>query len=389
MVIVLTMPFTQENALSHTFLREVPEPFEEEIVRQANSIPTYPYLDLDVRSSIDALQHRLEDFYTSPHPDDKRACAKISRRFHEYDAAYVPPRALSVVTMGRDLIPWLATANYPEAVSLLTWNAERLARHQERLNQDVPALQEIALQNIGQAAGFGIVRPIAKKLAGMMLRGTKFMAIDSFEAGLRNADGYLYYNGQTPKPFTIALANAYEGGPLGLDTWQPRYPYTATHETWHAVWDGMLGGMNSILNPHRKCAWWGESEVEHATQVGFHGEPDITSPELRTYKGGTYLSCRELGHVIKTGGEVQISQTLIGEASLEPLFHSELPLKARKELDRLLRLSFRNVIDLGESDMNIVELIGSQTAQVPRAHRDRILDSWRQKLPGALGVKGP
>lgn len=383
------MSFTAENALCSNFIPAYPEVFGEKILRRANEVPRYPFLNQDVRSGIHELQLQLEQLIASPHPDDQAAREGVTRRFHEHDSLYAPA-ALYSATTSTDLLAWLAGADYADALNLLTWNKERLAQHQERIDRDTPELRELAEQNICQLVDLGIMPPFVKPLARNVLKLTKFVAIDTFEAGFGRKFGYFYISADRIRPYTIVLANKYEGGSDGLERWQPRYAYTVTHESLHGIMDSISAGLRTIFNENFSSKWWDESEVEHATQVSFHGEPNITAPRLRTIQEGTYQSNRELSHIIKTGGDVQIPQPLIGEASVEPFVGDHATgtknhLVARKELDRLFHLSFKNVIDLGKSGMNIVELIDYEVSAVPRVGRAAVLNGWRQKLETALG----
>lgn len=380
------MLFTPENSVSHAFLSATSEPFGEDIIRQASEIPRYPSLNLDVRESIDKFQHQLEALVASSHPDDQYARIEISRQFHGHDALYAPFETYSTVAGAGDLLPWLAGTSYSKMLDFLIWNKERLEQHQQRIEQDIPNLQEVALQNIDHVIGHGIMPPVAKSLARLAFSWANFVAIDAFESGFRRAAGMLYTNENPTRPYTIALANGYEGGPDGLERWQPHYPYVMAHETWHAVGDVVFAGFRAILNENQACDWWNESEAEHLTRVGFHGEPHITSPRLRTHQQkGMYLRHRELSHLIKRN----IPQSLVCEAFIEPFAgqsDNKDHLVARKELDRLLRHNFRDVIDLGDADMNIVELINSEISMLPRAQHAAALDGWKQKLETVLGI---
>lgn len=388
------MSASPENAVCRSFLSATLAPFGEHIMQQASGIPRYPLLDPSVRHNIDEFQDRIVSLLVSPHPDDEYARVQISRHFREHDASHAPILGTSsTMTEGADVLKWLSEARHSEVLDFLTWNRERLERHQQRLEQDTPNLQEVALQNINQVISTGTMPPVAKSIAEkIVFRLVNFVAIDAFEAGFRRAAGLFYSNEDPTRPYTIALVNGYEGGRDGFERWRPSYRYVMVHETWHAVGDVVLAGLHAIFDERHSTSWWNESEAEHLTQVGFHGEPDITSPRLRSQEwSGAYPSHRDLSHLIKTGGDVQIPQLLVGEALIEPFVSdgtigTKDHLMARKELDRLLHHSFKNVIDLGKSGMNIVELIDYELSAVPLANRAAALDGWRQKLETALGI---
>ncbi len=380
------MPFTAENSVTQRFISPASEAFGSDILWQASRTILPPALDLDVRQSISDLQENLYALSQSPHPDDVRSRAEISRLFYKHDAFYAPYETREARPDDTDPLPWLVRASHSHMLQFLTWNRDRLAVHQQRIDDDLPHLQAAALQNIEGVAGTGIMPPITK-LVRIAFTMTDFVAIDTFEAGFHHQVGGFFYNDSPTKPYGISLANGYEGGLDGLGHWQSRYPYTVAHETWHLVGQSILAGLSNIFNEDYPCSWWYEAEAEHHTQVGFHGEPDITAPSLRTHKGGSYQSHRELSHLIKT----DIPQLLVSEAYIEPFVGSPTDdskdhLVARKELDRLLHRNFQDIIDLGDTDMNIVEVIEAQLKGIPHAQHDAVLDDWRQKLEEAMGI---
>jgi hypothetical protein len=376
-----------EKSICTVLLPTAPEAFGREILELIRDDPGHVDQSLDVRESIDGLRSRVESLVNSTHPDDLHARRQIAWRIGEYDEPYMDASA-AILRRKNDPMEWLLGASHPQIVELLAWNEERLTQLQQRITCDVPAFKEVILSNVDQTIAHGIIPPTARRLAETALGLTRFVAIDTFEAGFRCWDGYFYPNGQIIRPLTIALANGYEGGIDGLANWRAQLPGTVAHEGWHAVAHKARGGLCSILNRNYSYSWFNEAEVQHITEVGFHGEPEITSPWLRTVPGDIYASARGLAHVVKTGGFRRLPQDLLGEAYVESLAEDG-PRKARTEVDRLLRRSFSGIVYVGDSDMNVVEFLGSELAGLPAVEQPKAMDAWRQKLQRALGIEDP
>jgi|GEM_PF-4748319 len=219
-------------------------------------------MSFETHASAYRLKSNVSHLLESQHPEDKSAVTNIARRFLARDALLAvasleTPRHPISVDENFNIIQWLADASYTEIAQFSLWHKRHLDNLQQQLNKDQPQLQASTAQRVEDLVDSSILpRSACKQYDDTFRHYGFFKAIDTFEAGAKNVDGYT-------TDTHIAIPNIYSGDQP--DTYLNEVVF---HEYTHGVgFNEGQGFMYGAWTHPIVMRWLEEHTVAHLTAV--------------------------------------------------------------------------------------------------------------------------
>jgi hypothetical protein len=325
------------------------------------------------RVMVDAMRSNLDQLTASDDPYDQESVKTIGA-FYQNNDLWALRVERENLRASRDIIAWLGHTSMRNVAQFAIWNTERYNFFQSRLAQDHVAMTNDTLQKTQRLVDLELFPKIAlsqiKRAIGAY--GT-LHAMDSFEAGARQANGYC-----TPR--VIASANNYILPDI-MEGMSSEMEGTVFHEYLHgASIQSATGFINGIATEggHR---WLDESFVEHATQVARDRlQPDITviRPSKRRDIGASniYPQERTVLAALTSNDAADIPIDLLAAAYFSPLESRE-----RQEVEHRLNSFLSQVIP--NSDGHGLHAFSEQ---YETDHQQGIQTHTLTKLLDAVGV---
>lgn len=263
----------------------------------------------------EAMKRNLNQLSASPHWDDQKSLEAIDNFYRANDLQALQNEQGSV-RINSNIASWLGRTSCHNVARFAVWNTDRHIQLQEALIRDHEHLADDTITRTEQLINLGLFPDIALSRVEQAIGAYGVLhAMDSFEAGARQANGYCTSR-------IMAIANNYEFRDTMEHPSSEMYS-VVFHESLHATGMHANGGFMTGIESAGIHYLLEEAFVEHSTQVArdqLQPDMDVIHPDRRRKIGmdTIYYQEREILAHLTSGNAATIPADLLAATFFSP-----------------------------------------------------------------------
>lgn len=314
------------------------------------------------RAIAENMKARINELSKSDSAFDRTSLEEIGDHYRKNDLWALREEHQSL-RVSRDIVGWLGRASCRSIAQFAVWNTERHDLLQASYKRDHQYMIEDTLGKIERLIDLGLFPKRARQSIEQAIGAYGVVrAMDSFEAGARQADGIC-------TPEIITIANNYMLPDI-MEGISPDMQGVYFHEYLHGAGMQSASGFMEGIATNGVHRWLEESFVEHATQVArdeFQPDATVVHPAKRREigAGSVYYQERQILASLTSDNLAGIPIDLLATA-----FFSSRDSRERHEVERRLNTFFETILP-GSEEQGIdtfSQLYEESRHDIERAH---------------------